>query len=212
MVAVMADSLVRIGNEDYVRSNRSYGLTTLRSRHVKFLAGGRAHLAFRGKGGQQHDIVVDDARLAGLMRRCQQLPGQLLFQYRDDDGELQPVASDHVNDYLRDALGGDFTAKDFRTWGGTLTAFRLFAATAVPPDASATALAGLRNQVVKDVAALLRNTPAVCRSSYIDPRVFEGWLDGSLARTAGSARGARQWELATLRFLKARRRRKPGPG
>jgi DNA topoisomerase-1 len=211
VVAVMADSLVRIGNEDYARSNRSYGLTTLRSRHVTFLAGGRARLDFRGKGGQRHEVSVDDARLAGLMRRCQQLPGQLLFQYRDDDGELQPVASDQVNNYLREVLAGDFTAKDFRTWGGTLTAFRLFAATAVPPEASATALAALRNQVVKETAALLRNTPAVCRSSYIDPRVFAGWLDGSLARAAGSARGARQWELATLRFLKARQRRAPGP-
>jgi DNA topoisomerase-1 len=189
VVAVMADSLVRIGNEDYARSNRSYGLTTLRSRHVKFLAGGRARLGFRGKGGLQHEVMVDDTRLAGLMRRCQQLPGQLLFQYRDDAGELQPVASDQVNDYLREALAGDFTAKDFRTWGGTLAAFRLFAATAVPVDASASALAGLRNQVVKDVAALLRNTPAVCRSSYIDPRVFEGWLDGSLGGGAAGQRG-----------------------
>jgi DNA topoisomerase-1 len=143
VVAVLADTLLRIGNDEYARGNRSYGLTTLRNRHVEFVRGSRAKFHFRGKGGLDHDVVLDDARLARLMRRCQQLPGQMLFQYRDEDDAIQPVDSGLVNDYLRGAMGGDFTAKDFRTWGGTLLAVRLLAGHEVPrkddgePDAQA---------------------------------------------------------------------------
>ena len=118
-VAILAETLVRVGNAEYARSNRSYGLTTLRNRHVDFVRGGRARFRFRGKGGQEHDVVLDDARLVRLLRHCQQLPGQALFQYLDDDGNVVPVDSDAVNDYLRAVAGADFTAKDFRTWGGT---------------------------------------------------------------------------------------------
>ncbi|MGI8561130.1 MAG: DNA topoisomerase IB [Luteimonas sp.] len=211
VVALMAETLVRIGSDSYARSNKSFGLTTLRDKHLRFVAGGRARLCFRGKGGQAHDIAIDDKRLARLARGCQQLPGQTLFQYRDDDGALQPVDSGLVNDYLREAMGADFTAKDFRTWGGTLHAFRLFAATSLPdgdegaPPAER-ALATEQSAVVKDVAAILGNTPAVCRKAYIDPAIFAGWRDGGLARTAEGARGQRQWEQATLRFLKQARR------
>lgn len=208
---ILAETLVRVGNSDYARSNKSYGLTTLRDRHLQFVAGGRARLCFRGKGGQDNDIAIDDRRLAKLVRGCQQLPGQTLFQYRDDDGALQPVDSGMLNDYLRDAMGGDFTAKDFRTWGGTLHAFRRFANTPLPEGKrgaapSERALSTARNEVIKEVAAVLGNTVAVCRKSYIDPSIFSGWLDGSLARAARAARGQRQWEQATLRFLKGARR------
>lgn len=110
-------TLERIGNNEYARSNKSYGLTTLRNRHVAFVSGGRARFRFRGKSGLEHDIVLDDAHLTRLIRHCQQLPGQALFQYRDDDDTLQPVDSGQVNDYLREAMGDGFTAKDFRTWG-----------------------------------------------------------------------------------------------
>lgn len=211
VVAIMAETLVRIGNNDYARSNKSYGLTTLRDRHLRFAAGGRASLAFRGKGGQAHDIAIDDKRPVKLARGCQQLPGQTLFQYRGDDGALQPVDSGMLNDYLRDAMGGDFTAKDFRTWGGTLHAFRRFTNTPLPEGKrgaapSERALSTTRNEVIKEVAAVLGNTVAVCRKSYIDPSIFNGWLDGSLARAARDARGQRQWEQATLRFLKGARR------
>jgi DNA topoisomerase I len=211
VVSVMADTLARVGNDEYARSNGSYGLTTLRNRHVAFLRGGRARLAFKGKSGQQHDVELDDARLVKLVRACQELPGQALFQYRDDDGTSQPVDSDAVNSYLRAAMGDAFTAKDFRTWGGTLHAFRVFAATPLPEPArggepSERALAAAQNLMVKTVAEVLGNTPAVCRRAYIDPAVFTGWRDGTLAIVATGARGARQWELATLKFLRRARR------
>src|SRR5690606_35604934 len=134
---------------------------------------------------------------------------QALFQYRDDDGKLRPVDSGEVNDYLRERMGEDFTAKDFRTWGGTLAAFQRLARTPLPEDADASesALAALEKAVVCEAAAVLGNTPTVCRKAYIDPCVFTGWRDGSLQRAAAAAgsngaRGERQWEQATLRFLR----------
>ena len=127
VVALLGGTLVRVGNDEYAETNNSFGLTTLRNRHIEFTKGGRARIAFRGKSGKDHEIVLDDARLTRLVRRIQQLPGQQLFQYEDDDGKPQPVDSGTVNDYLRDAMGADFTAKDFRTWGGTLSALRLLA-------------------------------------------------------------------------------------
>ncbi len=203
-VSLLADTLVRVGNESYARSNRSYGLTTLRNRHVGIKPGGILRISFRGKSGQQHEVEVGDKRLVKLVRRLQQLPGQALFQYRDDDGNLQPVDSGEVNDYLREVMGEDFTAKDFRTWGGTLEALRLFAATALPEPASQRALAQAQREVVCKVAALLGNTPAVCRKAYIDPCVMLGWERGELTALAG-LRGPRQWEQAALRYLKRAR-------
>ena len=213
VVAVLADTLLRIGNDEYARGNRSYGLTTLRNRHVEFLRDGRAKLRFRGKGGLEHDVVLDDARLTRLMRRCQQLPGQMLFQYRDEDDAIQPVDSGLVNDYLRDAMGGDFTAKDFRTWGGTVLAVRLLAGHAVARkedgQPAAQAIVTVRNAVIAEVAQLLGNTPAICRKSYIDPVVFECWEGGSLQRATAQARGQRQWEQAALRLLRRAHRSAP---
>ncbi len=205
VVALLAETLVRVGNPEYARDNRSYGLTTLRNRHLELVKGGRARMRFRGKSGQQHEVDIDDKRLVGLIKSCQQLPGQALFQYRDDDGTLQPVDSGQVNAYLRDAMGTDFSAKDFRTWGGTVAALRQFAATALPEAPSERALAALQKEVVCEVATLLGNTPSVCRKAYIDPSVFDGWRSGSLAKLAG-LRGERQWEQATLRFLRGARR------
>ena len=205
VVAVMADTLVRIGNAGYARDNKSYGLTTLRNRHVQFLRGGRARFRFRGKGGIDHDVVLDDAKLARLLRNCQQLPGQHLFQYLDDEGHVQPVDSGTVNGYLREAMGEAFTAKDFRTWGGTLAAIRLLAE--MPWDeagASQRAMASMRKAVETDVARQLGNTPAVCRKSYIDPRVYAAWEQGWLARASNGVRGPRQWEALALRLLRRR--------
>lgn len=201
VVALIADTLVRVGNSEYARSNRSYGLTTLRNRHLEFVRGGRARLKFRGKSGQEQEIALDDRRLVKLVRACQQLPGQALFQYRDDAGALQPVDSGQVNDYLRQAMGEAFTAKDFRTWGGTLAALQALARLPLPEQTSERALAQAQNAVIGEVAAVLGNTPAVCRKAYIDPCVFEGWRAGRLQALATQARGARQWEQATLRFL-----------
>ena len=209
-VGVMAATLIRVGNDAYARSNKSFGLTTLRNRHIAFLRGGRARLKFRGKGGLEHDIELDDVRLAGAIRKIQQLPGQALFQYRDDDGTLQPVDSGDINDYLREAMGSEFTAKDFRTWGGTLAAFQRFAGTPLPAptrgdEPSDAALRAVEKAVIGEVAHVLGNTPAVCRKAYVDPSVLAGWRDGSLARAADGARGTRQWEAATLKFLRRAR-------
>lgn len=203
VVALLAGTLVRVGNEQYARDNRSFGLTTLRARHVDFVRGGRVSLSFKGKSGLEHAVTVDDARLARIVRRCQQLPGQQLFQYLDDDGGRQGIDSGMVNAYLHEAMGEGFTAKDFRTWGGTLHAVARLAGEPVPE--SERAVTRVVNEVVRDVAASLRNTPAVCRASYIDPRVFEAWRDGRLHRYAGAgARGARQLEALALRVLRSR--------
>lgn len=214
VVAVMASTLIRVGNDSYARQNRSFGLTTLRNRHIAFLKGGRARLKFRGKSGLEHDVALDDVRLARLVRDCQQLPGQALFQYEDEAGVIQPVDSGEVNGYLRDALGEAFTAKDFRTWGGTLAAFQRLAGLPLPVGddgaCSERALAAAEKAVIAEVAHLLGNTPAVCRKAYIDPAVFAGWRDGSLARAAAGVRGVRQWEAAALRFLRRARRARPG--
>jgi DNA topoisomerase IB len=207
VIALMADTLVRVGNVEYARSNRSYGLTTLRNRHLEFLSGGRARLRFRGKSGLEHDIGIQDKRLVKLIKACQQLPGQSLFQYRDDEGQLQPVDSGMVNDYLRQAMGEEFTAKDFRTWGGTLAALQKLARLPLPEQRSERALAQLQNQVLREVADALGNTPAVCRKAYIDPRVFESWREGRL-QVGEEVRGARQWEQFALRFLARGRREK----
>lgn len=206
-IALMAQTLLRVGNDAYARDNGSFGLTTLRNRHVEFLRGGRARLSFPGKSGQAQETVLDDARLVNLMRACQQLPGQALFQYVDDAGKRQRIDSGMVNDYLREAMGEVFTAKDFRTWGGTLLAFRRFVATPLPEsarggDPSERALATAQNEVIADVARTLGNTAAVCRKAYIDPSLYAGWRDGSLVRSAGAVKGARQWEAAALRFLR----------
>ncbi len=207
VVAVMGETLVRVGNPEYARTNDSYGLTTLRNRHVAFLRGGRARFRFRGKSGQEQEVVLDDRRLARLVHACRQLPGQALFQYRNDAGEVVPVDSGEVNAYLREATGSEFSAKDFRTWGGTLAAFQRFARTTLPyradgKPAGERALAGLEKAVVREVAQALGNTPTVCRKSYIDPAVFAGWRAGRLQRVAARCRGERQWESACLRFLR----------
>jgi DNA topoisomerase IB len=217
VVAVMGETLIRVGNVEYARDNHSFGLTTLRNRHVDFLRGGRARIRFRGKGGQEHEVGLDDRRLVRLLHRCRELPGQALFQYRDDDGTLVPVDSGEVNAYLREATGSEFSAKDFRTWGGTLAAFQRLARTALPQRADGRrpgerALAAKEAAVVREVAAALGNTPAVCRRAYIDPVVFAGWRDGRVHRAAAKCRGERQWEAAALRFLRAAHRAQPGYG
>jgi len=207
VVSLLAGTLARVGNESYARENRSFGLTTLRSRHVDFVKGGRVMLRFRGKGGREHEVVVDDARLARIVRRCRQLPGQQLFQYLDDGGRRRPIDSGMVNDYLRDTMGEDFTAKDFRTWGATLHAVALLARIELPAADDDRAFAAAVAGVVREVAVVLRNTPAVCRKSYIDPRVFDAWGDGRLQRLSGTGiSGPRQLEKVLLALLRPPRR------
>ncbi|MGV8961745.1 MAG: DNA topoisomerase IB [Stenotrophomonas sp.] len=208
VVALLGNTLLRVGNDVYARSNRSYGLTTLRTRHLEWLKDGRAQVRFRGKSGKEQSAVIDDRRLVKLVRHCQQLPGQLLFQYRDADEVVQPVDSGAVNDYLRQVMGDTFSAKDFRTWGGTLVALREMAQLPLPPDNNEREIASLQNQVIAAVAAMLGNTPAVCRKSYIDPCVFSAWRAGQL-EVFVQPRGPRQWELAALKLLRTCHRRDP---
>jgi DNA topoisomerase IB len=178
----------RIGNAEYARSNGSFGLTTLRDRHARFPRRGRALLQFRGKGGAGHDVLVDDARLAALVRRCQELPGQALFQYVDEQGGRHAIDSGQVNAYLRERMGGEFTAKDFRTWHATLHALTLLDATPLPEQGGDRAVRGCINAVVREVATGLRNTPAVCRKSYINPAVIVAWQNGRLRKRAAAVR------------------------
>lgn len=185
IVSLLDATRVRIGNAEYARDNDSYGLTTLRNRHVQFVRDGRLLFRFRGKGGAEHEIAVDDKRLARLVRHCHQLPGQRLFQYVDEAGERHPIDSDQVNMYLKDAMGEDFTAKDFRTWGATLRAIAIMHATPLPEPASERALNACVVDAVRQVAKDLRNTPAVCRKSYINPLVFDAWRSGALHRGIG---------------------------
>ena len=207
LVRLLDETLIRVGNEAYARTNRSYGLTTLRSRHLRVVRG-RLRFAFRGKSGQEQDIELDDARLARIVRKVQQLPGQRLFQYLDDDGQQQPVDSGMVNEYLHAVCGEDFSAKDFRTWGGTAHAAGVLACTPLPEKGGERARRHALVTAVEQVAEILGNTPAVCRKSYIHPDVFDGWADGSLhqAITSACATQPRKLEQATLRYLRKRLR------
>ena len=206
LVSLLDVTRARIGNESYVRDNNSYGLTTLRNRHAAFVHDGRARLSFRGKGGVEHEVAIDDRRLAGIVRHCQQLPGQLLFQYLDDEGLRRPVTSDLVNEYLKEVTGADFTAKDFRTWIATVRAFTLLVGTPLPEAPSERALKACIVAAIRQVATELRNTPAVCRKSYINPVVFDGWRFGTLPRYAKLSGAPRRAETMTLAFLRAQAR------
>jgi DNA topoisomerase IB len=204
VVSLLDATRVRIGNVEYARDNDSYGLTTLRNRHARFVRDRRLELRFRGKGGAEHQVTVDDARLVRIVRSCHQLPGKRLFQYVDDAGERHPVDSGMVNAYLKDAMGADFTAKDFRTWGATLRAAAILHATPHPEPASKTAMKACVVAAIKQVAADLRNTPAVCRKSYINPVVLSAWEDGKLhaAIKESLAAAPRRAETLVLAFLR----------
>jgi DNA topoisomerase-1 len=176
VVKLLETTLIRIGNEEYARTNQSFGLTTLRDRHVVIKAD-TLRFRFRAKSGVWQEICLEDGRLARTVKRCQDLPGQVLFQYLGDDGSRQRVTSEDVNAYLRDVTGAEFTAKDFRTWAGTV-----LAATALQElDVVDTAAARKQNvtRAVERVAKQLGNTKAVCRRCYIHPAVVEHYLDGA---------------------------------
>ena len=191
VVSLLDATRIRIGNAEYARDNASFGLTTLKNRHVQFVREGRARFSFRGKGGLAHDVTVNDKRLSRIVRRCQDIPGQQLFQYLDDEGVRHPITSDLVNVYLKDARGEDFTAKDFRTWSATLSAIGLLAATPLP-DAfdqrgRERALKSAIVAAIKAVAEELRNTPTVAKKSYINPIVFAAWRSGALHKAFDSS-------------------------
>ena len=177
VVRLLETSFIRIGNGEYARENDSFGLTTLKNRHVS-VAGATLHFHFRGKSAQQNDIELTDRRLAKIVRRCQELPGYELFEYMGEDGKVCTVESADVNRYLREAAGGEFTAKDFRTWAGTLLALRALAAA----GPSRTERQGRKVVVgaIQTVAAELGNRPATCRKYYVHPAILEAYTDGSL--------------------------------
>jgi DNA topoisomerase-1 len=171
IVRLLDTTFVRIGNEEYARTNRSFGLTTLRNRHAA-VSGSRLRLRFRGKSGKEHEVALDDPRVARVVRRCQAMPGQELFQYVDDDGVAHAVGSADVNDYIRAIAGEDFTAKDFRTWHGTAQALALWVEQGRCDAGRATL-----KQLLGEVAKMLGNTIAVCRKSYVHPRVLAALAD-----------------------------------
>jgi len=207
VVSLLEETMIRVGNDTYAKENNSFGLTTLRSRHIA-VRKNRIEFHFRGKSGQWRDVVLDDRRLVRAVRRVQELPGQRLFQYVDDEGQRQGIDSGMVNDYLREVTGGEFTAKDFRTWGGTVQAVAVLAATPLPDTGGERAVKSTLAAAVKEVAAILGNTPAVCRRSYIHPEVLAGWLDGELARRVPptDARFTRKLEALTVSYLRRRLR------
>lgn len=177
IVYLLQATMMRIGNEEYARENKSFGLTTLRVRHVR-IDGSAVQFRFRGKSGVFHDVTVEDKRLARIIARIRDLPGQELFQYVDDDGERHAIGSADVNDYLRDISGEDYTAKDFRTWSGTVLAalalieFEKF-------DSEAQAKKNIL-RAIESVAERLGNTPSICRKCYVHPAVIESYLDGTI--------------------------------
>lgn len=176
VVRLLEITLIRVGNEEYARQNDSFGLTTMRSKHVD-VAGSTVKFRFRGKSGKDHAVAIHDRRVARIVARCNDLPGEVLFQYEDEDGTLHSVESADVNDYIRRIAGAEFTAKDFRTWAGTVLAaqaLRELAAESEMPTKKSIV------QAVKDVSARLGNTPSVCRKCYVHPQIFDAYLDGHL--------------------------------
>jgi DNA topoisomerase-1 len=181
VVRLLDRSFIRVGNEEYARHNKSYGLTTLRDDHVD-VSGSRVRFEFPGKGGKGVSVELDDRRVARVLRRCQDLPGQDLFQCVDEAGNRQAVGSADVNEYLRQATGQDFTAKDFRTWGASVLAATALRAAGL--GRSAAAAKRMVADACRRVADRLGNTPAICRKSYIHPGVIDAYLQGVLVRSA----------------------------
>lgn len=211
LVQLLERSLIRVGNEEYAKQNDSFGLTTMRVKHVR-VTGGTVHFQFRGKSGKHHAIDVNDWQLAHVVKQCRDLPGQELFQYLDADGKRQRVGSGDLNAYLREVTGEEFTSKDFRTWWGTVLAVK--ALRELPPGTSKTHSEKNVLLAIEAVAGLLGNTRSVCRKSYVHPGVVDCYVDGSLAKilsrvsTKGPS-GLRPDEVALLAILKHLPRKEP---
>jgi DNA topoisomerase-1 len=177
VVRLLECTAIRVGNDEYARSNRSFGLTTLRAHHVE-ISGSTLHFEFRGKSGKMHQVDLSDRRLARIVARCQALPGAELFQYVNEEGERESIGSGDVNEYLREITGEAFTAKDFRTWAGTLQA--VAALEAIGPSSTEREAKAAIVQAIDQVAERLNNTRAVCRKYYVHPAVFESYEAGTL--------------------------------
>lgn len=209
VVRLLARTLIRIGNDEYARENKSFGLTTIKDRHVT-VRGEHLRFRFRGKSGRQHEVDIRDAQVAKIISKLQDLPGQELFQYIDDAGEVRDVRSQDVNDYLREITSEDFTAKDFRTWAGTLLS-ALALNVQGEFETKKQAKANIKTAICA-VAELLGNTPAICRKCYVHPAVLETYLANSRIPALGEAMQKsgsfqlRLAETAVLRFLRSKDR------
>jgi DNA topoisomerase-1 len=206
VLGTLERTLIRVGNEEYAEQNHSYGLTTLKDQHAK-INGKKVHFEFRGKSGVKHEVDLDDPKLSEIIRRCRDLPGQELFQYVNESGEVCDVNSTDMNEYLRQISGGDFTTKDFRTWSATVLA--ACALCDLAPCKTAKEVKKNVVQAIEEVAGRLGNTKAVCRKSYVHPGIVEMYSDGSLLRawahrskpaSDGSHRLSAQ-EAAVLRLI-----------
>jgi DNA topoisomerase-1 len=217
VVRLLDNTLIRVGNDAYARDNSSFGLTTLRTRHLA-IEGSSLRFSFVGKSGRTWRLKLTDRRVANVVRAIQELPGQRLIQYVGEDGERHVIRSQDVNSYLREAVGADFTSKHFRTWGATVAAALALAKEERP--SSRREQTAVLNRIIDAVAARLRNTRAVCRRCYVHPAVIEAWRDGRLAAEIAATRkrahrplkGLDEDESAVLRWLSPRRRTKPEPG
>jgi DNA topoisomerase-1 len=211
VLRLLETTLIRVGNKEYVKQNNSFGLTTLRDQHVD-VEGSTLRFEFRGKSGKEHSVEVHDRRLARIVKQCRDVPGQKLFQYLDGDGERHSVSSEDVNAYLRETTGDDFSAKDFRTWGGTVLA--LSALLEVGSCDSEKEASRAVVEAIKHVSGQLGNRPAICRKYYVHPVVIESFLAGTLRETLEDAvedspaddggSGLRRLEAQVLRLLKGR--------
>jgi DNA topoisomerase-1 len=214
VVQLLERTFIRIGNEEYARDNKSFGLTTMKDRHVK-VKGSKMRFRFRGKSGREHEVDVTDRHIAKIVSKLQEVPGQDLFQYVDDDGEVRDVTSQDVNEYLREITGEDFSAKDFRTLAGTvLTAVALNAQEQFENNKQANANI---KTAISTVAKILGNTPAICRKCYVHPAIFESYLsrrsiDGLKQLTEDALEredvDLRSSEAAVLKFLESRLEKK----
>ena len=213
LVRLLETTLIRVGNTEYARDNRSFGLTTMRDSHATLL-GGTIKFKFRGKSGIHHTVALNDRRLARVVKQCQELPGQELFQYVDEMGQVRDVKSDDVNDYLREIAGQEFTAKDFRTWAGTV-----LAVIALREFANFDSKVHAKKNIVRaieSVARRLGNTPSVCRRCYIHPAILDAYLEGTMLdslRQKTAAELARHEGIDLRRGRRSRPPRAPaGPG
>ncbi len=207
VVKLLETTYIRIGNEEYADQNGSYGLTTLRNQHVQIL-GNVLKFRFRGKSAQRHEITLEDPRLARILKKCKDLPGSALFGYLDEEGQPQTIESGDVNEYLREISGGDFTAKDYRTWGGTCLAASFLLAKCGSGDDEATKSALV--DVVKQVAEKLGNRPATCKKYYIHPAIMDCYSAGALRELADKFRDSRSsylYEQIVLSLLTPARKR-----
>jgi DNA topoisomerase-1 len=214
VVQLLERTFIRVGNEAYARENKSFGLTTMQDRHVD-VKGSQLRFRFRGKRGIKHQIDLTDRRIAKIVSKFQDLPGQELFQYVDDEGEVRDITSQDVNDYLREVTGQDFTAKDFRTWAGTVLA-AMALSVLDPFETKKQARANIKD-AIRAVSKLLGNTPVICRKCYVHPAILEAYLDGNsiegLKQKAEEAVTQNRYDLrssetAVLNFLQARLARK----